>query len=280
MSEAWIIDAVGRGAGEILLTSMDRDGTREGFDTELTRAARGQVQGLNERVLARTPAGRWGAPADFEGIAVRAGVCTGLNTPSTSPSGNIHGMPLACCIGLGPKELTGIGGAAPQVEATSVALIGLRSVDDVNNRQKRRLYEKLHAHFDGDLAGRTFAVWGLAFKPRTDDMREAPSIGLVRDLLAAGCKVNVHDPEAMDVAKGVFGNSVNYCAKNYDALNGADALCIVTEWNEFRHPDFERIRSSLKSPVIFDGRNLWEPRDMQGRGFTYYAIGRNAASLA
>ena len=156
----------------------------------------------------------------------------------------------------------------------------LRSVDDVNNRQKRRLYEKLHAHFDGDLAGRTFAVWGLAFKPRTDDMREAPSIGLVRDLLAAGCKVNVHDPEAMDVAKGVFGNSVNYCAKNYDALNGADALCIVTEWNEFRHPDFERIRSSLKSPVIFDGRNLWEPRDMQGRGFTYYAIGRNAASLA
>ena len=154
----------------------------------------------------------------------------------------------------------------------------LRSVDDVNNRQKRRIFEKLQAHFDGDLAGRTFAIWGLAFKPRTDDMREAPSIGLVRELLAAGCKVNVHDPEAMEVARGVFGKGVTYCTKNYDALPGADALCIVTEWNEFRHPDFDRIKQMLKSPVIFDGRNLWEPRDMQGRGFTYYPIGRNAAA--
>jgi UDPglucose 6-dehydrogenase len=156
----------------------------------------------------------------------------------------------------------------------------LRSVDDVNNRQKRRLFEKLQAHFDGDLAGRTFAVWGLAFKPRTDDMREAPAIGLVRDLLGAGCKVSVHDPEAMDVARGVFGSAVQYCTKNYEALAGADALCIVTEWNEFRHPDFDRIKQLLKSPVIFDGRNLWEPRDMQGRGFTYYPIGRSAVPVA
>jgi len=156
----------------------------------------------------------------------------------------------------------------------------LRSVDDVNNRQKRRIFEKLHTHFDGKLSGRTFAVWGLAFKPRTDDMREAPSIGLVRELLAAGCKVNVHDPEAMEVARAIFGKDVTYCAKNYDALPGADALCIVTEWNEFRHPDFDRIKQMLKSPVIFDGRNLWEPRDMQGRGFTYYPIGRNAAATA
>ncbi len=155
----------------------------------------------------------------------------------------------------------------------------LRSVDEINNRQKRRVFEKLQAHFDGDLAGRTFAVWGLAFKPRTDDMREAPSIGLVRELLAAGCKVNVHDPEAMDVAKDVFGKSVQYCTKNYDALAGADALCIVTEWNEFRHPDFDRIKQLLKTPVIFDGRNLWEPRDMAGRGFTYYPIGRSAAPV-
>jgi len=156
----------------------------------------------------------------------------------------------------------------------------LRSVDDVNNRQKRRIFEKLSAHFDGNLSGRTFAVWGLAFKPRTDDMREAPSIGLVRELLAAGCKVNVHDPEAMEVARAIFGKDVNYCTKNYDALPGADGLCIVTEWNEFRHPDFDRIKQMLKSPVIFDGRNLWEPRDMQGRGFTYYPIGRNAAATA
>jgi UDPglucose 6-dehydrogenase len=150
----------------------------------------------------------------------------------------------------------------------------LRTVDEVNNRQKKRLFEKLQAHYNGSLAGRTFAVWGLAFKPRTDDMREAPAIGLVNDLLEAGCKVNVHDPEAMEVARGVFGDSVGYCAKNYDALPGADALLIVTEWNEFRHPDFDRIKSLLKAPVVFDGRNLWEPKDMAGRGFTYYPIGR------
>jgi UDPglucose 6-dehydrogenase len=152
----------------------------------------------------------------------------------------------------------------------------LRTVDDVNNRQKRRLFEKLQSHYNGSLSGRTFAVWGLAFKPRTDDMREAPSIGLVRELLEAGCTVNVHDPEAMEVARGVFGDAVQYCPKNYDALAGADALLIVTEWNEFRHPDFDRIKSSLKAPVVFDGRNLWEPKDMAGRGFTYYPIGRTA----
>lgn len=152
----------------------------------------------------------------------------------------------------------------------------LRSVDEINNRQKRRIFEKLSEHYKGELSGRTIAIWGLAFKPRTDDMREAPSIGLIRDLIDAGCTVNVHDPEAMEVAKGVFGDTVNYCSKNYEALAGADSLCIVTEWNEFRHPDFDRIKSSLKSPVIFDGRNLWEPRDMQGRGFTYYPIGRAA----
>lgn len=154
----------------------------------------------------------------------------------------------------------------------------LRSVDEINNRQKLRLFEKLSAHYDGKLSGLTIAIWGLAFKPRTDDMREAPSIGLVNDLLAAGCKVKVHDPEAMEVAKAVFKDSVEFCGKNYDALDGADALCVVTEWNEFRHPDFDRMKSLLKAPVIFDGRNLWEPRDMQGRGFTYYAIGRSAAT--
>jgi len=156
----------------------------------------------------------------------------------------------------------------------------LRTVDEVNNRQKRRLFDKIRAHFGDDLAGRTLGIWGLAFKPRTDDMREAPSIGLVRDLLEAGCKVNVHDPEAMDVARGVFGETVTYCTKNYEALKGADALCIVTEWNEFRHPDFDRIKGLLKAPVIFDGRNLWEPRDMQARGFTYFPIGRPPVVVA
>ncbi|HYC56516.1 MAG TPA: UDP-glucose/GDP-mannose dehydrogenase family protein [Candidatus Binatia bacterium] len=153
----------------------------------------------------------------------------------------------------------------------------MNAVDEVNNRQKKRLFEKLNQHYDGKLEGRTFGVWGLAFKPRTDDMREAPSIGLVEDLLAAGCKVNVHDPEAMEVARGCFGDRVTYCAKNYDALSGADALCVVTEWNEFRHPDFDRIKRLLKEPVVFDGRNLWEPRDMKTRGFTYFPIGRASA---
>lgn len=170
-----------------------------------------------------------------------------------------------------PKDVRAIIDTA---EAVGLDFPLMRAVDDVNNLQKRRLFAKIRDYFDGDLAGRTFGIWGLAFKPRTDDMREAPAIGLVEDLLAAGCKVNVHDPEAMEVARGEFGDRVAYCAKNYDAVAGADALCVVTEWNEFRHPDFERIKVLLKAPVIFDGRNLWEPREMKLKGFTYFPIGR------
>lgn len=150
----------------------------------------------------------------------------------------------------------------------------LRSVDDVNNRQKRRLFEKVHAFYNGTLKGRTFGVWGLAFKPRTDDMREAPSIHLIEDMLRAGCSVRVHDPEAMEVARKLFGDKITYHRQNYEAVDGADALCVVTEWNEFRRPDFDRIRRLLKEPVIFDGRNLWEPKTMQEIGFTYFPIGR------
>jgi UDPglucose 6-dehydrogenase len=170
-----------------------------------------------------------------------------------------------------PKDVRAIMHTAKQA---GMELTILNSVDDVNNRQKRRLFDKLSAHFKGDLKGRTFGVWGLAFKPRTDDMREAPAIGLVEALLEAGCTVRVHDPEAMDVARGVFGDRVSYHTKNYEALEGADALLVVTEWNEFRHPDFDRIKSLLKQPLVFDGRNLWEPADMAKNGFTYYPIGR------
>jgi UDPglucose 6-dehydrogenase len=152
----------------------------------------------------------------------------------------------------------------------------LRTVDEINNRQKHRLFEKVQAHYNGSLAGRTFGVWGLAFKPRTDDMREAPSIGLVEDLLASGGHVRVHDPEAMDVARGLFGDRVSYHRQNYEAIEGADALLVVTEWNEFRRPDFDRIKRLLKEPVIFDGRNLWEPKAMGKLGFTYFPIGRPA----
>ena len=150
----------------------------------------------------------------------------------------------------------------------------LRAVEDVNSAQKTRLATKMRSHF-GTLKGRTIAVWGLAFKPRTDDMREAPSIPLIKMLLAEGADVQAYDPEATKVAKGIFGSKVTFTTKNYDALKGADGLAIVTEWSEFRRPDFEKMRKLMRSPVIFDGRNLFEPEQMKQSGFTYYSIGRH-----
>jgi UDPglucose 6-dehydrogenase len=150
----------------------------------------------------------------------------------------------------------------------------LRAVEEVNTAQKTRLAAKMRSHF-GTLKGRTIAVWGLAFKPRTDDMREAPSIPLIKMLLAEGADVQAYDPEATRVAKGIFGNKVTFATKNYDALKGADGLAIVTEWSEFRRPDFEKMRKLMRSPVIFDGRNLFEPEQMKQSGFTYYSIGRH-----
>jgi UDPglucose 6-dehydrogenase len=149
----------------------------------------------------------------------------------------------------------------------------LRAVDEVNAYQKTRLVEKMKAHF-GRLKGRTLAVWGLAFKPKTDDMREAPAVPLIEALLKAGVAVRAYDPEAMKVAKSIFGDRVTFAASNYDALKGADALAIVTEWNEFRRPDLDRVKGLLKTPVIFDGRNLFSPNQMRQQGFTYYSIGR------
>jgi UDPglucose 6-dehydrogenase len=150
----------------------------------------------------------------------------------------------------------------------------LQSVEDVNKTQKTRLFSKIKKQL-GALKGKTIAVWGLAFKPRTDDMREAPSIPLIEALLAAGVKVQSYDPEATAVAKGIFGNRISYAATNYDALKGADALVIVTEWNEFRRPDFDRMRTLMRAPVVFDGRNLFTPDQMKQNGFSYYSIGRN-----
>jgi UDPglucose 6-dehydrogenase len=150
----------------------------------------------------------------------------------------------------------------------------LRAVDEVNERQKRVMVGRILEHFGGDVAGRTIAIWGLAFKPRTDDMREAPAVVLIERLLGSGAKIAVHDPEAMNEAKKFFGSRVSYHKVNYDALEGADALVLVTEWNEFRRPDFERMKGLLKSPVIFDGRNVYEPQQMAALGFTYYSMGR------
>ena len=150
----------------------------------------------------------------------------------------------------------------------------LEAAETVNTRQKRVLADRVKAHFGGDLKGRTFAVWGLAFKPRTDDMREAPSIVAIEELLAAGAQVRVHDPEALGNARRIFGDRVSYHQINYEALTGADALLIMTEWNEFRHPNFQRVRATLKNPVIFDGRNLYDPALMKALDFRYYSIGR------
>lgn len=154
----------------------------------------------------------------------------------------------------------------------------LKEVEVINEKQKELLVNKVFARFGKDLRGRKFAVWGLAFKPRTDDMREAPSIIIIEALLKAGAEIAVHDPEALARAREVFGDRVSYHRGNYDTLPGADALLIVTEWNEFRRPDFKRIREIMKSPIIFDGRNLYEPAQMKQEGFTYYPIGRSTVT--
>jgi len=150
----------------------------------------------------------------------------------------------------------------------------LRAVEQVNEGQKRLLTEKVRRHFGTDLSGLTFALWGLSFKPRTDDMREAPSIIVIESLLKDGAQIQACDPEANAEAKKIFGDRIHYAKRNYDALRGADALIIVTEWNEFRRPNFQRIKELLKNPVVFDGRNIYDPAEMRKMGFTYYSIGR------
>jgi UDPglucose 6-dehydrogenase len=149
----------------------------------------------------------------------------------------------------------------------------LRAVEEVNKRQKETLVDKMQRHF-ASLSGRTIALWGLAFKPRTDDMREAPAIRIIERLLKEGAVVKAYDPAAAPVAKRLFNGRIALCEKSYDALAGADALAIVTEWNEFREPDFNKMRTLMKAPVVFDGRNIYSPEQMQALGFTYFSIGR------
>jgi UDPglucose 6-dehydrogenase len=152
----------------------------------------------------------------------------------------------------------------------------LHAVESVNKRQKTVLFEKIRRHFNGDLAGRTFAIWGLSFKPNTDDMREAPSRTLMEALWSAGARVRAYDPVASSEARRIYGDRPELIVAKtaQDALQGADALAIVTEWQEFRSPDFDSIKASLKSPVIFDGRNLYDPGFVSRFGLKYYAIGR------
>jgi UDPglucose 6-dehydrogenase len=151
----------------------------------------------------------------------------------------------------------------------------LASVDAVNDRQKRLLAQKAKAHFGaGNLRGKKFGVWGLAFKPKTDDLRHAPALALIEELLADGATVAAHDPVAMDNARGLIGDRIQYVQNPYQAAEGADALFLVTEWNEFRQPDFARVKAAMKQPVLFDGRNIWNAMRLRQMGFTYHGIGR------
>jgi UDPglucose 6-dehydrogenase len=150
----------------------------------------------------------------------------------------------------------------------------LDAVVAVNERQKKKVGEKILAHFKNDLKGKHIAVWGLAFKPGTDDIREAPALVLIDQMLSAGATVSGTDPVAMDAVRKQLGDRITYEANNYECAKGADALALVTEWHEFRRPAFDRLKALLKQPVIFDGRNIWSPAEMRAAGFTYYGMGR------
>jgi len=171
------------------------------------------------------------------------------------------------CFPKDVRAMISMGGQEPEMHL-------LKAVERVNEGQKGRLVAQVKRRFGDNLSGHTFAIWGLAFKPRTDDMRDAPAITVIEALLEAGAEVQAFDPEAMNEAQKLFGARVRYAQHNYEALDGASALLILTEWNEFRRPDFQRIKSLLKQPVIFDGRNIYDPAELRKLGFDYYSIGR------
>jgi UDPglucose 6-dehydrogenase len=170
-----------------------------------------------------------------------------------------------------PKDISALLSTAERV-GHDLALV--RATEEVNARAKRVLGAKVTKHFGGALGGRAIAVWGLAFKPQTDDIRESPALTLIDDLLAAGASVRAHDPQAAPNVKALYGDRVAFADHMYDAADGADALVVVTEWHEYRNPDFARLRKLLKTPALFDGRNVWAPEEVRGLGFTYAGIGR------
>jgi UDPglucose 6-dehydrogenase len=169
-----------------------------------------------------------------------------------------------------PKDVRALNHVAHE---KGLSMTMLQAVDAINNLQKSVLFRKITGQFGDDLSGRKIAIWGLAFKPRTDDIREAPSLVLIGQLLEAGADVHVHDPVAMHNVKAELGDRITYHDHQYDALPGADALAIVTEWNEYRNPDFDYLRHKMRTPVVFDGRNLYNPQKMVERGFIYSGIG-------
>ena len=150
----------------------------------------------------------------------------------------------------------------------------LTATDNINMRQRYLFINKILKRYSGDIKGKKFAVWGLAFKPETNDMREAPSINIIKELLKAGARICAFDPKAAETAKKIFGSEIEYASSSYNALKDADALILATEWNEFQNPDFDVIKSSLKEPVIFDGRNQYNPVILKEKGFEYHCVGR------
>ncbi len=160
-------------------------------------------------------------------------------------------------------------------EENGVNLEIVNSVYEVNERQKKVIVEKIKKHFGKDLKDKKIAVWGLSFKPKTDDMREAPSITIINELLKLGTKITAFDPVAIPNAKKIFGNKIKYAKNQYDTLKNADALVLITEWQEFREPDFNYMKTLMRTPVVFDGRNIYNPEKLKRLGFTYYGIGRS-----
>jgi UDPglucose 6-dehydrogenase len=170
-----------------------------------------------------------------------------------------------------PKDLRAL---AVTAQEKGVALSVVEAVEGANKRQKLVLGEKIRKHFGSNLKGARIAVWGLAFKPETDDIREAPALYAIRDMLEGGAQVVAYDPAAMDNVKEKIGERIEYAASMYEAVDGADALVMVTEWHEFRRPSFEKLKRLLRQPVLFDGRNQWDPQEVSRFGFRYYGIGR------
>ena len=187
---------------------------------------------------------------------------------------------------IGPKFLfpgPGFGGSCFPKDIAALLFAGrevgielemVRATEVVNARQKKILGHKIVGHYGGSLVGKTVAVWGLAFKPQTDDIREAPALTLIEDLLASGAKVQAHDPQAMEPVKAIYGDRVHFADSMYGAVEGADALALVTEWHEYRTPDFQRMKLGMRTPALFDGRNMWIPEELRGMGFFYTGIGR------
>ena len=210
-------------------------------------------------------------------LCERTGADVGMVRQGVGTDGRIGPSFLFPGIGYGgscfPKDVKALARTMKELGADASIL---SAVDELNDRQKRTMLDRLIDRLGSDLSGRTVAIWGLAFKPNTDDMREAPSLVTVRGLLEAGARVVAHDPVAANEAREHhFGDDITYVATNYDALDGADALVIHTEWHPYRRPDFKRMKAAMSTPLIFDGRNLYDPHAIAGAGFEYYSIGRS-----